>query len=254
MSRGANLNQAQDQDPICEVLEWDSHFFGCRIARLEQSRLLQKSMQAALEWCSLNQIDCLYFAAASDDDETVAIAEANDFHLVDVRITLEVQLDAAPPKQHSVRPFDESDLPMLTDIAAASHYDSRFYYDRRFPRPRVDDLYRIWIERSCRGWADRVFVAESNGKPVGYVSCHLHAPDTGSIGLLAVSSDRRGARIGESLVKAALGFFFENGRANATVVTQGRNIASQRLYQRCGFITESVLWYYHRWFSASPFL
>jgi ribosomal protein S18 acetylase RimI-like enzyme len=36
----------------------------------------------------------------------------------------------------------------------------------------------------------------------------------------------------------------------ATVVTQGRNIASQRLYQKHGFVTQSIQLWYHRWTSA----
>ena len=34
------------------------------------------------------------------------------------------------------------------------------------------------------------------------------------------------------------------------VVTQGRNIAGQRLYQRCGFLTRSVELWYHKWYPA----
>jgi len=33
-----------------------------------------------------------------------------------------------------------------------------------------------------------------------------------------------------------------------SVVTQGHNLAAQRLYQRCGFLTHSIKFYYHKWF------
>jgi ribosomal protein S18 acetylase RimI-like enzyme len=32
-----------------------------------------------------------------------------------------------------------------------------------------------------------------------------------------------------------------------SVVTQGRNVAAQRLYQRAGFVTASTQLWYHRW-------
>jgi dTDP-4-amino-4,6-dideoxy-D-galactose acyltransferase len=139
----------------------------------------------------------------------------------------------------------------LSDIAAASHFHTRFYADGRFPRERCDALYRAWIERSCRGSADGVLVADQGGEPAGYVACHLHPNETGSIGLMAVAEGHRGLKLGTQLVQAALQFFREHGSSRALVVTQGRNVDAQRLYQRCGFVTESMLLYYHRWFVRS---
>jgi ribosomal protein S18 acetylase RimI-like enzyme len=231
----------------CRALEWDSKFFGCRIARLE-CQLTTETMQSAASWCWRNRVDCLYLTIPCNDAEAVKVAEANRCQLVDIRLSFERPLVDMPPPQRSVRPFRESDIPTLVDIAASSHFQSRFYYDSRFPRERCDELYRVWIERSCRGWADAVFIAENDETPAGYVSCHLEANATGSIGLMAVAAESRGSGLGRHLVNAALQFFRENGRTRATVVTQGRNLASQRLYQRCGFVTESALLYYHRWF------
>jgi hypothetical protein len=35
----------------------------------------------------------------------------------------------------------------------------------------------------------------------------------------------------------------------AAVATQGRNVDSQRLYQRAGFVTDRVRFWFHRWFA-----
>ena len=65
---------------------------------------------------------------------------------------------------------------------------TRFYADPRFPDERCDDLYDVWITRSAEGWADAVLVAEHDGRPAGYVSCHADAgAGRGSIGLIAVA-------------------------------------------------------------------
>jgi dTDP-4-amino-4,6-dideoxy-D-galactose acyltransferase len=216
-----------------------------------ECQLNAQAAQDAVAWCWRNCVDCLYLTVASNDAEAVTAAEANGFQLVDVRLSFERPLVGPPPPPRSVRLCRESDIPALANIAATSHSDSRFYYDRRFPRERCDELYRVWIERSCRGWADAVIVAEHDERPVGYISCHLQPDETGSIGLMAVGTESRGSGIGKHLVNAALQFFLENGRRRALVVTQGRNLASQRLYQRCGFVTESMLLYYHRWFVRS---
>ena len=49
---------------------------------------------------------------------------------------------------------------------------------------------------------------------------------------------------------AALAWFSESGVRDVQVVTQGRNRAALRLYQRCGFVIEAVELWYHRWFTA----
>src|SRR5213079_3218991 len=80
----------------------------------------------------------------------------------------------------------EADIPALRAIARESHTDSRFYHDPRFGCDRAAALFETWIEKSCRGWADRVWVADADGAPAGYVTIHREGNDAGRIGLLAV--------------------------------------------------------------------
>ena len=47
--------------------------------------------------------------------------------------------------------------------------------------------------------------------------------------------------------ESALDWFATQGVEKVTVVTQGRNGAAQRLYQRCGFVTGSIHLWYHKW-------
>jgi dTDP-4-amino-4,6-dideoxy-D-galactose acyltransferase len=232
----------------CQLLEWDSQFFGLRIARLTEPRLTSSSLASARRWCRANQIDCLYFLADSGDAETVMLAQINAFRLVDIRLTLERRLGGGTDPAPAVRPFQPADAAGLRAIARASHRDSRFYYDAQFARPQCDALYEAWIERSFGGWADAVLVAEWDGAPAGYISCHLAPPGVGSIGLFAVAQEYQRRGLGRQLVGAALEYFRQNGMHQATVVTQGRNVPSQRVYQRCGFLTQSVQLWYHCWF------
>lgn len=234
----------------CEYLEWDSQFFGVRIARLTEARLTPGSAAAARQWCRANEIDCLYFLADANDLETVRLAQLHAFQLVDIRLTLERQLGDGIGPATAVRPFQPTDGGALRAIARVSHGDSRFYYDPRFARERCDALYEAWIERSFGGWADAVLVAEWEGAPAGYISCHRTSGEVGSIGLFAVVREHQRRGLGRQLVAAALEYFRQNGMKQATVVTQGRNVASQRIYQRCGFITQAVQLWYHGWFET----
>jgi dTDP-4-amino-4,6-dideoxy-D-galactose acyltransferase len=239
------------QEPIGEYLEWDTQFFGVRIGRLTGHRLTRERVTEAQSWCRVNQIDCLYFLADSDDAATVTLAEANGFRLVDIRVTFERPLPKETEATPAIRAFRAEDGPRIREIARVSHRDSRFYYDPRFPESRCDALYEAWIERSAGGWADAVLVAERDGVPAGYLSCHLSGP-AGSIGLVAVAPEWQGRGLGKQLIHASLEYFRRHGTTRATVVTQGRNLSSQRLYQRCGFVTQAMQLWYHRWFTTEP--
>jgi dTDP-4-amino-4,6-dideoxy-D-galactose acyltransferase len=232
----------------CQVLDWDSAFFGFRIARLRGVHVTEQILCDALEWCDRERIRCLYFLAPGDSPETTNLAGANGFRMADLRFTLARELGGDVGAVESVRTYRESDLPVLQSIAAVSHRDSRFYNDPGFPDRRCNELYETWIERSCHGYADTVLVAEHYRKTAGYVSCHLQPDGIGAIGLLAVADGSRGVGLGGRLVAGALRFFAEAGCKRVTVVTQGRNCAAQRLYQNCGFRSASMELWYHRWF------
>ena len=236
-------------DAPCRLLDWDSKFFGRRIARANANRLTREGLRHIQGWCEAERIDCLYFLADSADAETVKLAEEANFHLVDVRMTLGGDLAEITPDRGSanVRPFQPADLPGLKEIARVSHRDSRFYYDRNFPRPLCDRLYETWIENSTRGYAQAVLVGEHQARPAGYITCHFAVAGGGQIGLFAVAQGAQGHGIGQQLVLAALGWFKRQRASEVTVVTQGRNVRGQRRYQNCGFSTRSVELWYHYW-------
>ena len=237
----------------CQSLDWDSEFFGRRIARITTNRLRRETLERVLAWCEARSIECAYFLASADDDTTVRLAEDHGFQLVDLRVTLERSLagatgDGTPGEAMTTRLARSDDVPVLRAIARVNHRDTRFYHDANFPRERCDALYETWIERSCGGYADAVWVCERARRPVGYVSCHRVGERAGQIGLLGVDPAVHGAGVGRRLVAAALDWFADLGAERVSVVTQGRNVRGQRLYQRAGFVTASLELLYHRWF------
>jgi len=110
-------------------------------------------------------------------------------------------------------------------------------------------LYETWIEKSTSDFGNVVLVAEKKDNIVGYITCESdNISDTGRIGLVAVKPDARGLNVGTELVNSALNWFCNKGFNKVFVTTQGGNITSQRLYQKCGFRTHSIMIWYHRWF------
>lgn len=233
----------------CRLLAWDSEFFGVRVARLDDRTLDDERAARALEWCDRQKVDCLYFLADAGDAETVRAAQRSGFGLVDIRVTLARPLDADQADAglaEAVRAARPEDVGPLAAIAREAHADSRFYFDGRFPRERCADLYATWIERSCAGWADAVLVADHEGRAAGYITCQV-AGTSGRIGLVGVAPEARGRGIGRRLVRGALGWFAARPADRVEVVTQGRNVAAQALYQQHGFRTHRVELWYHRW-------
>jgi dTDP-4-amino-4,6-dideoxy-D-galactose acyltransferase len=243
------MTEIHATEPLCSYLDWDSNFFDCRIARLNAPRLNEAIAAQALQWCGENRIDCLYFLADSDHSETCRLAESNGFQLVDVRLTYEraVESDAGDEPATSVRFAREDDLPPLRAIARSSHHDSRFYFDGHFERANCDRLYETWIENSFRGFAQAVLVAERDGAPAGYLTCHYKEEES-QIGLVGVGRDHQGKGLGLALVRSFLAWSRRQRAARAKVVTQGRNVGAQRLYEKVAFLIATQQLWYHRWF------
>ena len=181
------------------------------------------------------------------------------FRLVDVRVTLAWApadlasgVNAPVGSDGGVRPVTPDDVATLCAIARVNHRVTRFYNDPGFPTVRCDALYETWIRKSCDGDADAVFVYESGGAAIGYLTCHLDDDRRGRIGLAGLAPEARARGFGGSLLQAAQRWFVEHDVAVVTVVSQGRNREGQRLYQRYGFITDDTALWFHRWFSGSP--
>ena len=230
------------------MLEWDSQFFGLRIARIEGNHLTAQGVNEVFQWCGEQKVECLYFLCAPDDDDSVVIAEDTGFHLVDIRLELSCPVPDQPIElTEFVRHHRDFDLPELLEIAADAYTDSRFYYDPKFTRKQASILYREWIVKDCHGGADAVLIVPHKESVGGYITCHLESPDLGRIGLVGVNSHMRGAGIGRTLVNASLNYFRDQCVKEVRVVTQGRNITAQRLYQSVGFRTCSLNIWYHKW-------
>jgi GNAT superfamily N-acetyltransferase len=84
--------------------------------------------------------------------------------------------------------------------------------------------------------AERVWIAEYEGRPVGCVMCvRDDAPGTARLRLLLVEPDARGLRIGDRLVEAVIDFARGAGYRELVLWTNDVLGAARRIYQRHGF-------------------
>jgi ribosomal protein S18 acetylase RimI-like enzyme len=117
-------------------------------------------------------------------------------------------------------------------------------------------LYPDWrtaqagaVEAACQDDAAPVWVAEQQGRPVGYVAVRID-PDgrTGEIDMLAVDPLVQGQGIGTALTAFAVQRLREAGVVLAVVGTGGDpgHAPARRVYEKVGFIGLPLVRYYAR--------
>jgi GNAT superfamily N-acetyltransferase len=86
---------------------------------------------------------------------------------------------------------------------------------------------------------------------VGYITGQVdQARDEGMYELTGVKESARRLGVGQELFRAGLDWYVQAGIRSVWLATQGRNVPTQRMIQRNGFITRACQLYYHKWFDA----
>jgi len=92
------------------------------------------------------------------------------------------------------------------------------------------------VDDDVKEHADGIFVAEVDGKILGYISTRVDLDaGKGRIPNLAVAASARGQGIGRKLIGHALEYFQTEGMGVAVIETMASNPIGQSLYPSCGF-------------------
>lgn len=227
------------------ILDWDSSHFGFPIARLDRE-LCDEEFGTFEGWCRDNYIRCAYLLTEASP-AALSWAIQKGFSFQDVRITLDHALKAIPSFSPDTRSIEPADFAKLVEKGPAIFRQSRFFQDVRFPRARSVALYEIWIQNCCRvSDSQASIVSGPVGNPQGFITCDLTKTGEGHIGLYGTFEF---PGLGQKLLAHALSWFRERAALSVYVVTQGSAIAAQRSYQKAGFRTKSIEFWFHRWFS-----
>ncbi len=240
----------------CKLLDWDSAFWGFRVATVTAGdRLNEDRASAVTEWCLEHQVRCLYFSADGTCPTTLALAARDAYRFVDVRIDLGRDLGPSSglrgndvPCELHVRGARAEDVAEARRLAGECHIDARFFKDTRFPEARAAEMYRRWIDADyARGELVVASLASAPEEPVGYVSYSLPATDRGRIGLIGVATGHRGRGVAAALLDCVTETLRGIGCRHVDVATQATNLGALRLYSRRGFVPTSSRVWFHRW-------
>lgn len=92
------------------------------------------------------------------------------------------------------------------------------------------------IDDDCEAHAAGVFVAEEDGRVLGYITTRIdRATGKGRIPNLAVDASARGRGIARQLIQHALDHMRSEGMTVAMIETMANNDVGQHLYPSCGF-------------------
>ncbi len=239
---------------VCRKLEWDSEFFGANIAFLSCLRLTENIEKYVKNFVREEKIDLVKYLCNCHDLKSVITSEQNGYSFVDIRLTFEKYLHKETIVQerdgYRIDKGSLCDAEKLKEIATDIYKHSRYYFDLNFDRGKVTEFYQNWIEKAITGqFDDFAYVLYHKDIAVGFCSIAKVQESGARIGLIGVSDGYGGSGLGMYLLDSVLQKLRSEESINyVEVVTQGRNYAAQRLYQRCGFITKSTALWYHKWF------
>jgi GNAT superfamily N-acetyltransferase len=175
------------------------------------------------------------------------------FRLVDTQITLEQHGESHAPRE-DVDTARAREREALLDIAGSCFRHSRFHQDPRVDASAAHRIKRLWLENCLDGKRGaEVLVARDADRPAGFLAV-LTVPSAAAapiavIDLVGVAGALQGRGFGAALVEGFVARWA--GRASVLRVgTQAANVASIRLYERCGFRFSGATYVLHAHFRA----
>src|SRR5579871_2236188 len=142
----------------------------------------------------------------------------------------------------AIRTYRPDDLPTLKRLTVESFGEVTLEQDVERVLGVLNEHDWRWrkarhIDEDVEAHPAGVFVAESGGAVVGYITTRIdREAGKGRIPNLAVAAEMRGQGLGRLLIEHALDYFRREGLAYAMIETMAQNAVGNRLYPSCGFI------------------
>ncbi|HEU6438337.1 MAG TPA: GNAT family N-acetyltransferase [Nitratidesulfovibrio sp.] len=233
-------------------LDWDSNFFGFNIAYLSCMNLTDTIYAHVVRFIERENIRLVEYLCNCHSSDSVRVAEDNGFRFTDIRLTffkgLTRHFSASLPDGLSFGLAAEEHIPILQGIAENLYLDSRYWFDTKFDRDKVNEFYLGWVAKGVRGqFDDECWCLFEGARTVAFCTVRYTKSNLAQIGLVGLANTHQGKGLGKSLLACVMNVLLERGVAEVTVVTQGRNYMAQNLYQSMGFRTRTTQLWYHKW-------
>ena len=235
----------------------DSLRFGYTIAKVnEASHFREKDFLTSLKEQGVQLIISRIDSTLTED---INLLEDIGFRVKDMQVTYSFDLTrqqinpANADPAVLLREAGENDIPALSLIAAESFDNYGHYFaNARLDKTRCREIYPDWLRRSIldRQVADKVFVAEYNRQPAGFLSFKVH--ETGGSKYAAgvqgaVAQQFRGHHIFSALTVKGLLWGKETGLAREEHNVHTVNYPVNRVFSKLGFSPARAFTTLHYW-------
>lgn len=138
----------------------------------------------------------------------------------------------------------EADFPALMEMYAQLN---TYFYRLGYRLPHPENVGQVWLDsfRRTLGRFSNVFIAELEGRVVGFMLCrikrtppHMGGVLVGELSDMWILADVRRLGIGDALSRLALDWLHEQGAHSVEIQVLRDNEASWKLYERMGFQLE----------------
>lgn len=232
------------------ILDWDSQFFGYKIACMKAWKLETKRLHEIIGDLYKNKISLVYCYSNPNDKISNKSLLNICGTLTDQKITFckHVKTDNNFLWPDYIKPYRLNYASnKLKLLSLQSGLYSRFNVDPNFINNEYEKLYLEWIDKSVKKYISKeILVYYKDNDEKGFVTLDIDA-ELGTIGLFAVDELERGKSIGKNLMNAALHYFEGKNVVRVEVVTQKTNIIACEFYNSMNFKIKNVENIYHLW-------
>lgn len=225
-------------------LDWDSEFFGMRIGRAEVSSEKDAVALVGQRDALKGDYDLVYIF--EDHGLGFCLPKAK---LVDEKVVYTLQDTSQSEFNNDVMIWDarQSVTEDLLHLALVSGKYSRFKLDNAFPKGSYERLYTRWIEQSVKlNMATEVFCYMHDDTPKGLITLDMKN-GRGTVGLVAIHEECQNQGIGSLMMRHVIHYALQCRCEKLSVATQLCNVPACKLYEKNGFVIESVTDVWHWW-------
>ena len=154
----------------------------------------------------------------------------------------------------TIRALREDDIKAVVEFSVRAWRPVFESFGRLLGPEIFRHLYPDWaadqasaVDSTCRAVGGRVWVAEADGRAVGFVAVIINDDtETGEIYMIAVDPDHQNRGIGSELVTFAVDRIAERGMKLAEIGTGGDpgHAPARRVYENAGFTPLPLVRYY----------